>query len=976
MTTKELIAQTKRLIAIPSTADNPPALRQAVDFVAGIVAAHPNITIERFERGGRPSFLAYRGPKRPAKFEILLNAHVDVVPGKPELFKPYEKDGKLYGRGALDMKGTALALTNVFCELVNEVPYALGLQIVSDEEVGGYDGVCLQMEKGVQANFVMIGEYANHPGTIYNAARGLAWVELAFKGKGGHGAHPWNGANAVVKASDFASAVLQRYPTPTKETWATTASIASLSTPNDTYNKVPDTAVLKVDFRFTQEDPVFRTKESLQAFVASIDPDAKILSIPTFEPALYTDELHPNVQGLKQALEQVRKNPANFLGRPGGSDGRHFAATHMPAIEFGLYGHGSHGDSECVELDSFAEYQTILRQFLRQPRPVGNTAPAKPAEPLQLTLLRQLVAMPTVTQDTAANNRALAFIQHFVEERGMHTSMFESQGFRSLLATTRPGNKRPTILLTAHCDVVPGKEAQFTLTEKQGKLYGRGVMDMKFAIASYLWLIDELKDQLDHYDLGLLITSDEEVGSPNGASQLAGKGKLLPKVAIVPDGGENWQPETFAKGALWIKLEALGKRAHASRPWEGKSAITALLSCLADIKKLAPSDPHPEDTLISVGTIEGGHAANQIPVAASAMLDIRTGKHEAFEELFPKIEAISRNHDITATLLISAPPCVNDLENPYIKPFCDLLQQTTGRPVKSSFSFAASDARFFSAAGVPCIIIEPPAGGRHADNEWLSTKGYYQFCDILKQYVQQVGRRQPTVRKLRQQNIAQLANRLNSENRPAQIWYASYGSGLSKENFLMQIRGGNPEGSKRVYAGCTNQAPPQKDVFMLLPHRLYFAGQCEAWGGGHINIEIEPSPDASTIARAYLITIDQFEEIVAQQNKRRISQPLPLKDAMQRGHATIGEGQGYYDELVCCGMKDGRPIFTLTAVRPELPYVPPTLIYARLLCKGLAENTDMDHQAVITYMLSMPGIAGHYKKQELRKLFQGLVPKN
>src|SRR5688572_17653610 len=131
MTTNEVIEHTKQLMRIPSTADNPVALKEATEYVAAVIAKVPDVTIERFERNGRPSFVAYRGNKRPEEFDILLNAHVDVVPAKPEQFGPYEKDGKLYGRGALDMKGTAMSLAKVFCDLVNEVPYSLAFQVVS-----------------------------------------------------------------------------------------------------------------------------------------------------------------------------------------------------------------------------------------------------------------------------------------------------------------------------------------------------------------------------------------------------------------------------------------------------------------------------------------------------------------------------------------------------------------------------------------------------------------------------------------------------------------------------------------------------------------------------------------------------------------------------------------------------------------------------------------------------------------------------
>lgn len=376
MTTAEIIEHAKRLIAIPSTADNPAALRDAVQFIENIVARRPDITIERFERNNRPSFLAYRGKERPKTFDILLNGHVDVVPGSPEQFKPYVKDGNLYGRGALDMKSTAIVLADVFSELVNEVPYKLGLQIVCDEEMGGYDGSQLQINDGVRAKFIVMGEYANDRNAIYNAARGLCWTEIVFKGKTAHGGHLWHGSNAVLKASEFARKVLDRYPTPDQETWTTTASIASISSSNQTYNKVPDNAVLKIDFRFTQEDPVFENHETLKAFIASIDPEAELVNTPLFEAAVYVEELNPYVRGLSDALRKVTKQEPQYLARPAASDGRHYALVNNDIVEFGIYGQGSHSDHEYAEVASFADYRLILQTFLRNPIPAPTTTGA------------------------------------------------------------------------------------------------------------------------------------------------------------------------------------------------------------------------------------------------------------------------------------------------------------------------------------------------------------------------------------------------------------------------------------------------------------------------------------------------------------------------------------------------------------------------------------------------------------------------
>jgi acetylornithine deacetylase/succinyl-diaminopimelate desuccinylase-like protein len=977
MTSQEIIEQTKRLMTIRSIADNPAALKEAVEFVADIVAACPDVTIERFEQNGKPSFLAYRGTVRPAKFDILLNGHVDVVPASPELFEPKEKDGKLYGRGALDMKGTTLTLTNVFCELVHEVPYSLGLQIVSDEEIGGYDGVKVQIQAGVRAEFVIIGEYANDRNTIYNAARGLCWAEIAFKGKSAHGGHLWNGTNAVVKAGEFAAAVLKRYPTPDKEAWTTTASIANLSTTNDTYNKVPDSAVLKVDFRFTQEDPVFQSRESLEAFITNLDPDAELINLATFEPAVNVEELNPYVQGLTAALRQVTNKKPKFLGRPAASDGRHYALVNNDIIEFGLYGKGSHSDNEYVELSSFAQYQATLQAFLRQPIPARLRQAAGNTEPLHHKLLRKLVAMPTVSGDFAANSSAIAYVEHFLASRGMHVEKFEREGYHSILATTKPGNRQPAVLLNAHIDVVPGPEKLFNLTVKDGNFLGRGVMDMKFSIASYLALVDSLKDDLQSYDFGVLITSDEEVGGKRGTGAMVAEWGLKPGVAIVPDGGENWQVETFAKGVLWVKVSATGTAGHASRPWEGESAIRRLLGALREIELLAPPDPAPEETTLSVGTIEGGTTANQIPSDASAMLDIRTGSVAQHQEMMPHIEEICKKHGVTATLLVSDPPCVNDPESPFIKPFTELVARITGEQHETSYNFGATDGRYFSTLGTPCIIIEPPSGNRHKDSEWLSKKGFDQFHVILEQYVKKMATRTSTPEEPKQKDIRHLAKNLNAASKPAYVWYATFAAGLSKANFMHYIAGGTPEGAKRTYTGCRDKSEPLKDAFISLPYELYFAGTSRVWEGSLATLDVTRTANARTIARAYLITVEQLEDLAAQENWHHETLRLPLAKTMQQGHATIDGASGapysVYNELLYCGVRDGYPAFTITALRPRLPYRPPSEAYTRVLCKGLAENTQMNVQAVVDYIASRPGIAGHYKKQAVAKLYKEIT---
>lgn len=94
MDTESFLAAASELLAVPSTADRPGELHRALDLVLGFVG--PGFTVERFESGGKPSALVYSGARRP-RFQVILNAHLDVVPAPASQFRPRREDGRLPG---------------------------------------------------------------------------------------------------------------------------------------------------------------------------------------------------------------------------------------------------------------------------------------------------------------------------------------------------------------------------------------------------------------------------------------------------------------------------------------------------------------------------------------------------------------------------------------------------------------------------------------------------------------------------------------------------------------------------------------------------------------------------------------------------------------------------------------------------------------------------------------------------------------
>src|ERR1700749_3315919 len=108
------------------------------------------------------------------------------------------------------MKISALAEALVFRELAGALPYPVALQLVTDEEVGGRNGTRHQLEQGVRARFVIIGETSGL--RIVTEAKGMLGVTLRAEGRGAHSAYQWLGHNALVAL--MSSAVPLAYPGP------------------------------------------------------------------------------------------------------------------------------------------------------------------------------------------------------------------------------------------------------------------------------------------------------------------------------------------------------------------------------------------------------------------------------------------------------------------------------------------------------------------------------------------------------------------------------------------------------------------------------------------------------------------------------------------------------------------------------------------------------------------------------------------
>jgi succinyl-diaminopimelate desuccinylase len=289
-----------------------------------------------------------------------------VVPAAPAQFRPRYEGTRLYARGAMDMKVSALVEARVFRELAAALPYPLALQLVTDEEIGGRDGTLHQIRQGVSGEFVIIGEHSGL--RLVTDSKGMITATLRAEGRGGHGAYPWLGDNALVKLHRTLSRLLDAYPIPAQEAWRTTVNVAKIQTPNQASNQIPDLAEALLDIRFPPEDTDLndKTAPEVAAHLASFCEPGVTPVVDQVDPPHHASRDRPEIRGLQQAVIRQGYDPA-FLRKHGAADVRFYYEQGIDAISFGIDGDGQHGPDEYADTTTITPYYQALKEFLGNP---------------------------------------------------------------------------------------------------------------------------------------------------------------------------------------------------------------------------------------------------------------------------------------------------------------------------------------------------------------------------------------------------------------------------------------------------------------------------------------------------------------------------------------------------------------------------------------------------------------------------------
>lgn len=352
--------------------------------------------------------------------------------------------------------------------------------------------------------------------------------------------------------------------------------------------------------------------------------------------------------------------------------------------------------------------------------------------------LEKLITFKTTPDNKQEISRCFDWIESQLTSLPFYIKRIEKNGSLSLIITTQK-TKSPKIWLVAHIDVVLADEPQFVPVQKGSKLFGRGALDMKFAVACYLELVDDIKEQLSLLDFGIMLTSDEEVGGLDGVAALIEDGYTAP-VIVLPDGGINWKFESDAKGGWWFEIHSSGVSVHASRPWLGKNAIDSLMDYITQLKKIFPASDLKIDNFeiptINVGYINGGQSINQVAQHAEAHIDIRFTHDKdlkSIENEARKLASEFGNIKIINKLIFKN--YTFDTNSKYFLKFAEIAKAKFGIKVETIKTYGSTDARFFAEKKIPTLVISPVGGEHHGKDEWIDLDDLERYYKVLKEYV-------------------------------------------------------------------------------------------------------------------------------------------------------------------------------------------------------------------------------------------------
>lgn len=355
----DLQQELTKLVQFKPVTNLPKNCATLLDYEENILRQN-GLKVIRGEHGAHPYLLASNGDMN--NVDILLQAHIDVVPATDQMFSVDKIEDKLIGRGTYDM----LFAVACFNKLVAEQDLSaltVGVMFISDEEIGGFNGVG-ELIKGYSAKVCILPDAGTHT-HICNEAKGVLQLSLTISGVAGHGARPWLTDSPIPKIGAVVDEIKKLFPNTDPE--ATTCSFTQIHG-GEANNQVPSSAELILDIRFQPSDDPAQLKQQVEDAMKPLLVAVDITDVVGDSYAV--DLAESNVALFMRIHQQITGTRLTAMRAPGSSDARFITPLGIPVIMTRPDGGGLHGDDEWVSISSLTQYYEILKTYVLSYRKV------------------------------------------------------------------------------------------------------------------------------------------------------------------------------------------------------------------------------------------------------------------------------------------------------------------------------------------------------------------------------------------------------------------------------------------------------------------------------------------------------------------------------------------------------------------------------------------------------------------------------
>lgn len=354
-----------------------------------------------------------------------------------------------------------------------------------------------------------------------------------------------------------------------------------------------------------------------------------------------------------------------------------------------------------------------------------------------LDTIQNLIRFRTETGNLSEIDKCMTYCQKLFENSGAYTDICRYEGVSPVLFIRNQDVEDFDVIVLGHLDVVPATDDMFSPYIKDGKMYGRGTLDMKsFAAVGFNSMFHVLENKLN-IKFAVILSSDEEKGSASTHAFMAAHPNIKAKIVLDNDvGGDILKIVSKCKNPVFVKIIAEGLEAHGSTPWEGIDANEKLMRTCANLRKIYPyyskELPEPQDKwqdTLHFAKINGGDVANIISNHAEALCDFRLTENSSVEGLKQNLDKCMEK-GVTYKIVSESTPVVMDENNPYILDYKAFAENILGKKIEFEHIGGATDSRSFAVKGSIVIMHSGTGEGMHASGEYVVVDSVEKIADI------------------------------------------------------------------------------------------------------------------------------------------------------------------------------------------------------------------------------------------------------